>query len=201
MGRTLVEVTSSDPISETTPVVSGTAQDADTVLDSEYIAFVLNSIDTLLSQPRKRDGTEMFETGIVPGTPPRNEVTTNAMAVDEDPDATLVCEPMGQKQKADDVTKELVDDAAKKAAKEKKQEMADDNDRREERLFTRMEGSKRNAVDEAVCRLATDLKSSMQRWESQMDDKVQSQVQGHWVNFEKKWENKIVQLEPGSKGW
>ena len=35
-----------------------------------------------------------------------------------------------------------------------------------------------------------------------MDEKVQLQMQGHWENFEKKWENTIVQLEPGGKkGW
>ena len=32
-----------------------------------------------------------------------------------------------------------------------------------------------------------------------MDDKMQTHLNDHRLDFEKKWENKIAQLEPGSK--
>ena len=53
-GRSLVEITSSDPISVSTPVLPRTVPDVDTVTDSEYVVSALNSIDALLAHPRKR---------------------------------------------------------------------------------------------------------------------------------------------------
>ena len=106
-GRSLVEITSSDPIFESTPVVPKTVPDVDTVTDSDYVASALNSIDTLLTPPRKRDGTVMFQVGGAPSTPPRNELVTHAMAMDvallqesrivDDP--TQVMEPVGKNRK------------------------------------------------------------------------------------------------------
>ena len=44
-GRSLVKITSSDPISVSTPVLPRTIPDVDTVTDSEYVVLALNSID------------------------------------------------------------------------------------------------------------------------------------------------------------
>ena len=38
----------------------------------------------------------------------------------------------------------------------------------------------------------------MQHWESQIETQMKTQIQQHWDTFEKKWENKIEQLEPWS---
>ena len=69
-GRSRVEITSSDPISESTPAVPRTVPDVDTVTDSDYVVSALNRIDTLLDHPRKRDGTAMSEVGGAPSTSP-----------------------------------------------------------------------------------------------------------------------------------
>ena len=58
-GSSLVEITSSDPISESTPAVPRTVPDADTVTDSDYVVSALNSIDTLLAHPRKKETVQL----------------------------------------------------------------------------------------------------------------------------------------------
>ena len=52
------------------------------------------------------------------------------MNVDIDLDETQagIVEPVGEKRKEDDVTRELLDDAANRAAKEVMKEMATEND-------------------------------------------------------------------------
>ena len=67
-GTSLVEITSSDPISVSTPVLPRTVPVGDTVTDSEYVASALNSIDTLFAHPGKRDGGAQ-------GSSPRSEHT------------------------------------------------------------------------------------------------------------------------------
>ena len=58
--------------------------------------------------------------------PTRSEPGVSAMNVDIDLDETqaAIVEPVGEKRKEDDVTRELLDDAAKRAAKEVMKEMA-----------------------------------------------------------------------------
>ena len=58
-----VENTSSDPISETTPVVPEAMPDTDIVSDGDDAALALESIDTLLDLSRKRNGSVMSEVG------------------------------------------------------------------------------------------------------------------------------------------
>ena len=54
------------------------------------------------------------------------------------------------------------------------------------------------AVTKAVCKLSGDLHRELILWEAKMDDKVKTQLMNHRSEFEKKWESKIAQLEPGS---
>ena len=48
-------------------------------------------------------------------------------------------------------------------------------------------------------RLSGELYLNMKSWEAIMDDKTQTHLNDHRLDFEKKWENKIAQLEPRSK--
>ena len=50
-------------------------------------------------------------------------------------------EHVGKKRKEDDVTGEMMEDAAKRAAKEVMKEMASESDKRERRLIDHMDGS------------------------------------------------------------
>ena len=74
-GGSFVEITSSDPISVSTPVLPRTVLDVDTVTDSEYVVSALNSIDTLLVHPRKSDGTAISEVAGAQGSSLRSEHT------------------------------------------------------------------------------------------------------------------------------
>ena len=94
-------ITSSDPISNTTPVGPVTIPDTDTVLDSAY-EKASGSLAALL-QPRKRDGTEMSVSGVAPSDLVRSNLDTVDMSVEVDLDATQVAEPAGKKWKKDDV--------------------------------------------------------------------------------------------------
>ena len=69
-GRSPVEITSSDPISVSTPAVPRTVPDVDAVTDSDYVVSALFSIDTLVPHPSKRDGTAMSEVGGAQSTSP-----------------------------------------------------------------------------------------------------------------------------------
>ena len=60
-----------------------------------------------------------------------------------------------------------------------------------------MNGSVEKAVNNAVTCLTSALHSRMQVWEGHVEQ-IDSRIR-HWVAFDKKWEDKIVQLEPGSK--
>ena len=62
-----------------------------------------------------------------------------------------------------------------------------------------MSGSVEKAVNNAVTSLTSDLHSRMQVWEGQVGTQIDPRIQHHWDAFEKKWEDKIVQLEPCSK--
>ena len=112
-GRLLVEITSSDPISVSTPVLPRTVPDVDTVTDSEYVVSALNSIDTLLAHPRERDGTAMFEVGGAQGSSPRSEHTMvldvlllhKTKIIEDDPGPTQVIEPVGKNRKPATLTK------------------------------------------------------------------------------------------------
>ena len=106
---------------------------------------------------------------------------------------------MGKKQKACDVNKELADDAAEKAVSKMMQRMQAENDRREENLFSRLQVSLKSAAEDAVGRLSGELYHNLKNWEAQLEDKMQTHLNDHRSDFEKKWENKIAQLEPGSK--
>ena len=48
-------------------------------------------------------------------------------------------------------------------------------------------------MNNAVTSLTSDLHNRLQSWEGQVETQIDSGA------FEKKWEDKIVQLEPGSK--
>ena len=61
-----------------------------------------------------------------------------------------------------------------------------------------MNGSVEKAVNSAVTCLTSALRSRMQVWEGHVGTQIDSRIRRHWVAFEKKWEDKIVQLEPGS---
>ena len=90
-----------------------TVLDVDTVTDSEYVVAALNSIDTLLVHPRKRDGTAMSEVGRAPSTSPRSEhamvsdvpLLQESRIVDDDPGPTQVIEPAGKNRKPVTLTK------------------------------------------------------------------------------------------------
>ena len=103
-GRSLVEITSSDPISVSTQVLPRTAPDVDTVMDSEYVVSALNSIDALLAHPRNRDGTAMSEVGAAQSSSLRSEhamvldvpLLHETRIIEDDPEPTQVIEPAGK---------------------------------------------------------------------------------------------------------
>ena len=84
-------------------------------------------------------------------------------------------------RKEGDVTKELMDDAARRAAKEVMMQMARDN----EMHYRSLEFSLTNAVNPAEAGLNKELRGRMAEWESQL--------QQQWVHFERKWEDHIVE--------
>ena len=185
-----VENTSSDPISETTPVVPGAVPDTDFVSDADHAALALESM--------KRDGSVMFEVGGTPGTPlPLPRDTMAMMDVDgarvpvdgiDDPDLR---DPSGKKQKTGDAITDLAEVVADKTVAKVMKQMQADNSRLDESLEL--------AVNEAVSKLSGDLQRDLKNWEAKMDDKVKAQLLNHQSGFEKKWESKIVQLEPSSR--
>ena len=79
------------------------------------------------------------------------------------------------------------------------QRMQAENDRREENLFSRLQVSLKSAAEDAVGRLSGELYHNLKKWEAQLENKMQTHLNDHRSDFEKKWENKIAQLEPGSK--
>ena len=114
-----------------------------------------------------------------------------AMNVDQDPDATqLVTESAWKKRKEDDVTKEMMDDAATSAAREVMAQMAGDNDMREKLLTDHLDSAAKKSVTEVVSELTNQFHGRMSYWESKM--------QKQCLDLEQKWENKIVQLQLGS---
>ena len=70
--------TSSDPISETSPVVPVTIPDTGTAADT-FFAVAEERIAML----RKRDGTEMYEVVVVPCSPTRSEPSAMNVEVAE----------------------------------------------------------------------------------------------------------------------
>ena len=102
-------------------------------------------------------------------------------------------------QKACDVDKELADDVAEKAVLKMMQRMQAENDRREENIFSRLQVALKSAAEDAVGRLSGELYHNLKNWEAQLEDKMQTHLNEHRSDFEKKWESKIEQLEPGSK--
>ena len=105
---------------------------------------------------------------------------------------------MWEKQKACDVNKELADDVAGKSVTKTMQRMQAENDRREENLFSRLQVSLKSAAEDAVGRLSGELYHNLKNWEAKLEDKMQTHLNEHRSDSEKKWENKIEQLEPGS---
>ena len=69
---------------------------------------------------------------------------------------------------------------------------------REENLFSRLQVSLKSAAEDAVGRLSGELHHNLKNWEAQLKDMMQTHLNDHRSDFEK-WENKITQLEPGSK--
>ena len=103
-----VAITSSDPISTSTPVAPLTLLDTDTVLDSAY-EEASRSLATLL----KRVGTEMGEAGaagVAPCSPTRSDAGASALNVEMDLDEMQAAafEPTGKRRNEDDVTRELL---------------------------------------------------------------------------------------------
>ena len=45
----------------------------------------------------------------------------------------------------------------------------------------------------------TELYNLTRKWELQVGTQMQTQAQSHWEYFEKRWESRIVQLEPGAE--
>ena len=78
-----------------------------TVTDSKYVVSALNSIDTLLAHPRKRDGTAMSEVGGAPSSSPRSEHTMvwdvtllhETRIIVDDPGRTQVMKLVGKNRK------------------------------------------------------------------------------------------------------
>ena len=81
------------------------------------------------------------------------------------------------------------------------QRMQAENDRREENLFSLLQVSLKSAAGDAVGRLSGELHHNLKNWEAQLEDKMQTHLDDHLSDFEKKWENKIAQLEPGWKNF
>ena len=151
----------------------------------------------------------MSEVGGARSTSPRSDhamvldvsLLHETRIVEDDPGPTQVMEPAGKKQKACDANKELADDVPEKAVLKMMQRMQAENDRREENLFSRLQVSLKSAAEDAVGRLSGELYHNLKNWEARMEDKMHTHLNDHRSDFEKKWENKIEQLEPGSKGW
>ena len=104
-----------------------------------------------------------------------------------------------EKQEACDVNEDLADDVAEKAVWKMMQRMQAENDRREENLFSRFQVSLKSAAEDAVGRLSGELYHNLTNWEATLEDKMQTHLNEHRSDFEKKCEKKIEQLEPGSK--
>ena len=86
-----------------------------------------------------------------------------------------------------------------KAVSKIMQRMQADNDRREENLFSRLQVSLKSAAEEAVGRLSAELYHNLKSWEAKMDNKMQTHLNNHRLDFEEKWGNTLAQLELGSK--
>ena len=89
----------------------------------------------------------MSEVGVAPCTPTRSEPSASAMNVDVHLDETqATVDPAGKKRKENDVTWDMLDDAAIRAAKKVMKEVASESDKREQRLLDHMDGSVAKAV-------------------------------------------------------
>ena len=75
--------------------------------------------------------------------------------------------------------------------------MQAENDRGES--FLQASGFVEVGAEDAVGRLSGELCPNLKNWEAKMEDKMQTHLNDHRSDFEKKWENRIEQLEPGSK--
>ena len=115
----------------------------------------------------------------------------------DDPGPTQVTETVGKELKACDVNKELADDVAEKAVLKMMHRMRAENDRREENLFSRLQVSLKLAAEDAVGQLSGELYDNLKNWKTKCEDKMQTHLNEHRADFEKKCENKKVQLEPG----
>ena len=58
-------------------------------------------------------------------------------------------------------------------------------------MADRLDDVAKNSVNEVVAEISESLNGRMSNWDAKM--------QSHWRTFEKKWEEHIVQVEPGSK--
>ena len=105
-----------------------------------------------------------------------------------------VTESVRKKRNKNDVTKEIMSfcagDAAKKAAREMMEAMVGDSDMREKRMTDHPDGVLKKSLSDAVKEMGESLTGRVTLWESKMQQQL--------VDFEKKWEYKIVQVEPGS---
>ena len=145
----MAAITSSDPISNTTPVGLVTIPDADTVLDSAH-EEASRSIAAVL-QPRKRDGTEMAEagaTGVAACNPTPSDQGAHLLNEEMDLDETQAAalDRSCKRRKEDDVTREMIEGAAPKAV----DKVMSQSQSQQQLLIDSMNGSVEKAVSNAV---------------------------------------------------
>ena len=96
----------------------------------------------------------MSEVGRAQSTSPRSEhamvldvsLLHETRIVEDNPGPTQAIDPVGEKHKAFDVTKEVADDVADQAVLKMVQRMQAENDRREENLSSRLQASLKYAT-------------------------------------------------------
>ena len=93
-----------------------------------------------------------------------------------------VLENSSKRRKEDDVTREMMEGAAQRAVGDVMLTLQSQLQAQQQFLLDNMNGSVKEAVINAVNRLTSDLHSWMQTWEG----KVETQMQKHWDDFEKK---------------
>ena len=110
-----------------------------------------------------------------------------------------VVEKCSKRRKEGEFTKELVEGEAQKAVENVVLSLQAQVEAHQRFLLDDMNGTVERAVNNAVTSLTSDLHNRVQSWEGQVETQIDSRIQHHWEAFEKKWEDKIVQLEPGSE--
>ena len=74
------------------------------------------------------------------------------------------------------------------------QRMQAGNDRREENLFSRLHVSLKSAAEDVVGRFSGELYHNLKNWEAKMEDKMQTHLNDHRLDFEKGSKDGVISL-------